>query len=44
MSSNPSQINELYEFGPFRLDLLAHLLFREGVPVPLAPKSYDVLV
>lgn len=35
---------ELYEFGPFRLDPPERLLLREGQPVPLPPKAYDLLV
>src|SRR5258708_2893982 len=33
----------LYEFGPFVLDTARHLLLREGNPVPLTPKTYDLL-
>jgi len=36
--------NEIYEFGPFRLDPAERLLLREGRPVPLAPKAFDTLV
>jgi len=32
-----------YEFGPFRLELSEHLLLRDGRPVPLTPKIFDVL-
>jgi Tol biopolymer transport system component/DNA-binding winged helix-turn-helix (wHTH) protein len=32
-----------YEFGRFRLDLSEHLLLRDGHPVPLTPKNFDVL-
>lgn len=32
-----------YEFGPFRLDLSEQLLLRDGHPVPLTPKIFDVL-
>ena len=34
---------QYYEFGPFRLDRAARLLLRNGEPVALAPKTYDVL-
>jgi DNA-binding winged helix-turn-helix (wHTH) protein/TolB-like protein/tetratricopeptide (TPR) repeat protein len=34
----------LYEFGPFVLDTAQHLLSRDGSPVPLTPKTYDMLV
>src|SRR6266478_4131659 len=33
----------LYEFGPFLLDPEQHLLFRDGVHVPLSPKAFDTL-
>ena len=32
-----------YEFGPFRLCVSEHLLLRDGQPVPLTPKVFDVL-
>src|SRR6185369_9706728 len=32
-----------YEFGPFRLDLKERLLLREGQPLTLTPKAFDVL-
>jgi Tol biopolymer transport system component/DNA-binding winged helix-turn-helix (wHTH) protein len=32
-----------YEFGTFRLDLSEHMLLRDGHPVPLTPKVFDVL-
>ena len=32
-----------YEFGPFRLDLSEHLLLRNGRPVLLTPKNFEVL-
>ena len=34
----------LYEFGPFVLDTSKHLLLREGNPVALTPKTYDLLL
>ena len=34
----------LYEFGPFVLDTNRHLLLLQGRPVPLTPKTYDLLV
>jgi len=33
-----------YEFGPFRLDATAPLLWREGEPVNLPPKALETLV
>jgi Tol biopolymer transport system component/DNA-binding winged helix-turn-helix (wHTH) protein len=38
------QTNDLYEFGGFRLDARERLLLREGEPVPLTPKAFDVLL
>jgi TolB-like protein/DNA-binding winged helix-turn-helix (wHTH) protein len=32
-----------YEFGPFRLDTANHCLLRDGQPVPLTPKVFDLL-
>lgn len=34
---------QVVEFGPYRLDLSVRLLTRQGVVVPLAPKSLDIL-
>jgi DNA-binding winged helix-turn-helix (wHTH) protein len=34
----------IYEFGPFRLDPAERLLLREGQPVTLTPKAFDLLV
>jgi Tol biopolymer transport system component/DNA-binding winged helix-turn-helix (wHTH) protein len=36
--------SELYEFGPFRLDLERRVFTREHQVVPLAPKTFDLLV
>lgn len=33
-----------YTFGPFRLEPRKRLLTRDGVPVPLTPKAFDLLV
>ena len=38
------QSQHLYEFGPFRLDTAERLLLRDGVPVPLTPKAFELLV
>lgn len=35
---------QFYEFGPFRLDPLKRLLWREGSQVRLAPKAFDTLL
>jgi len=34
----------LYEFGPFRLDTAEQLLLRDGKPVSLTPKAFEMLV
>jgi DNA-binding winged helix-turn-helix (wHTH) protein/TolB-like protein len=40
-----SQSNQqLYEFGPFRIDAAKRALLREGEAVPLAPKAFDMLL
>jgi DNA-binding response OmpR family regulator len=41
MSRQPEQI---YEFGPYRLDVAERLLQREGVAIPLQPKVFDRLL
>ncbi len=33
-----------YRFGPFRLDPAGYQFFRDGTPVPLAPKGLDLLL
>ena len=33
-----------YEFGPFRLDAVERLLLREAEPLPLTPKSFELLL
>ena len=37
-------MQERYEFGPFRLEPARHLLMRDGEPVPLTPKAFDLLL
>lgn len=34
----------LYEFGPFQLDPLKRVLLRDGAPVSLTPKAFDMLL
>src|SRR5215472_14122514 len=34
----------LYEFGPFRLNTTERLLLRDGEPVPLTPKAFEILL
>ena len=38
-----SEIRRLYEFGSFWLDAAARTLTHDGEPVPLAPKTFDLL-
>jgi DNA-binding winged helix-turn-helix (wHTH) protein/TolB-like protein/Flp pilus assembly protein TadD len=38
------QIKQFYEFGPFRIDPLQRVLFREGKPVSLPPKVFETLL
>jgi eukaryotic-like serine/threonine-protein kinase len=45
MSSTGSQgLKELYEFGPFRVDPQKEILLRDGDPVPLTPKTFQILL
>jgi Tol biopolymer transport system component/DNA-binding winged helix-turn-helix (wHTH) protein len=39
-----TQTNGLYEFGPYRLDIAKRLLTRAGENIPLAPKTFDLLL
>ena len=41
--SKPGPMTNVYEFGPFRLDPTEGLLLRDGTPVPLMPKTFEVL-
>ncbi len=38
-----SQSHQRYEFGPFQVDIAEHSLLRDGKPVSLAPKVFDLL-
>lgn len=38
------QTKTSYEFGPFRVDARERRLLRDGKPVPLTPKVFDVLL
>lgn len=38
------QKEHFYEFGPFRIDAVKRLLFREDEPVPLKPKAFETLL
>jgi DNA-binding winged helix-turn-helix (wHTH) protein/Tol biopolymer transport system component len=39
-----SDVGPVYEFGPFRLNPSERLLLRDGQPVALKPKAFDLLV
>ena len=38
------QIKNIYEFGPFCLNPSEHTLLREGRPIPIRPKMFDILL
>ena len=38
------QANQIFEFGPFRLDACERVLLKDGVPVPLTPKALETLL
>jgi len=44
MSAKLSEGKELWEFGGFRLDARARLLLKDGIPLSLTPKAFDVLL
>jgi DNA-binding winged helix-turn-helix (wHTH) protein len=39
-----NQISDLYEFGECRLDVQRRVLTRNGHPVPLQPKTFELLL
>src|SRR5215469_6615891 len=43
-ASESQQLKELYEFGPFRVDPGKEILLRAGEPVPLTPKTFQILL
>jgi TolB-like protein/DNA-binding winged helix-turn-helix (wHTH) protein/Tfp pilus assembly protein PilF len=38
------QVKNIYEFGPFCLDPSEHTLLRDGRPIPIRPKMFDILL
>ena len=40
----PFEAETVYEFGPFRLDPREHLLLRDGEPILLSAKAFDLLL
>src|ERR1700742_4603586 len=43
-TSENQRVEELYEFGPFRVDPARETLLKEGVSVPLTPKTFQILL
>jgi len=43
-ATSDQRSTELYEFGPFRVDSDREVLLREGQPVPLTPKTFQILL
>ena len=39
-----NRVKQLYEFGPYRLDPAERTLLRDGQPIPLRPKVFDLLL
>jgi DNA-binding winged helix-turn-helix (wHTH) protein len=42
-SESPPQVR-LYEFGPFCINPLKRIALRDGEPLPLTPKCFDILL
>ncbi|MGA2891044.1 MAG: winged helix-turn-helix domain-containing protein [Terracidiphilus sp.] len=42
--SESQQLREIYEFGPFRVDPEKEILLRAGEPIPLQPKTFQILL
>lgn len=38
------RVKQLYEFGPFRIDVAERMLLRDRAIVPLPPKAFDLLL
>ena len=43
-ASEGQRAKELYEFGPFRVDPEKEILLRRGDPIPLTPKTFQILL
>src|SRR6201992_2616935 len=43
-TSESQRVEELYQFGPFRVDPARETLLKEGVAVPLTPKTFQILL
>ena len=45
MSAGEGQkVREIYEFGPFRVDVERELLLRDGEPIAITPKTFQILL
>jgi DNA-binding winged helix-turn-helix (wHTH) protein/Tfp pilus assembly protein PilF len=45
MSASENQrVKDVYEFGPFRVDPEREILLRAGDPIPLTPKTFQILL
>jgi DNA-binding winged helix-turn-helix (wHTH) protein/tetratricopeptide (TPR) repeat protein len=42
--SDTNAVRELYEFGPFRVDVAREMLLRDDNAIPLPPKAFQVLL
>ena len=38
------QKKRFYDFGPYRLDPVKRVLLKDGEPVQLTPKAFDILL
>jgi DNA-binding winged helix-turn-helix (wHTH) protein/tetratricopeptide (TPR) repeat protein len=43
-ASEDQKVKDVYEFGPFRVDPEKETLLRAGDPIPLTPKTFQVLL
>ncbi|MFZ0320107.1 MAG: winged helix-turn-helix domain-containing protein [Candidatus Sulfotelmatobacter sp.] len=43
-ASEDQRVKDVYEFGPFRVDPEKETLLRSGDPVPLTPKTFQILL
>lgn len=44
MPASESRVKGFYEFGPFQVDPDKEILLRSGQPVPLTPKTFQILL
>ena len=43
-ASEDQRVKDVYEFGPFRVDPEKETLLRAGDPIPLTPKTFQILL